>query len=390
MAEQPLLRIEDLAVSFPMAAKPEPGQTAEQARRRVRAVNNVSMTVYPKQTLAVVGESGCGKSVTAMSILRLVPTPPGRYDNGAIYWDREATGSAAAPVNLLDYNDKQMQKIRGKDIAMIFQEPMTSLNPVYTIGEQIMESVLLHQNASRREAVEIATRALADVGIPDPAGRLKEYPHQMSGGMRQRIMIAMALACNPKLLLADEPTTALDVTIQAQILELLRELQYKREMAVMLITHDLGVVAENADVVAVMYAGRIVEYGSVMDVFKNPLHPYTKGLFGSMPVLGQEKSRLQAIPGNVPNPANFPSGCPFHPRCALTMELAQKEAAERLEMVRVEGATERVMAICAHDVPPLLEVEQSHWIACHFAPGYKSGKATMPDVAYRREAFVTT
>jgi oligopeptide/dipeptide ABC transporter ATP-binding protein len=386
MAEQPLLRIEDLAVSFPVAAKPEPGQPRELATRRVRAVNDVSMTVYPKQTLAVVGESGCGKSVTAMSILRLVPTPPGRYDNGSIRWQRDA---GAAPVNLLELNDRQMQKIRGKDIAMIFQEPMTSLNPVYTIGEQIMEAVLLHQTASRRQAVEIATRALADVGIPDPGGRLKEYPHQMSGGMRQRIMIAMALACNPRLLLADEPTTALDVTIQAQILELLRELQYKRDMAVMLITHDLGVVAENADVVAVMYAGRIVEYGSVVDVFKNPLHPYTKGLFGSMPVLGQEKSRLQAIPGNVPNPANFPPGCPFHPRCALTKELAKNEAAERLDVVHVDGQTERIMAVCKHEVPPLLEVEPGHWVACLFAPGYKEGKRTMPDVAYRREALAT-
>jgi oligopeptide/dipeptide ABC transporter ATP-binding protein len=382
MPETPLLRIEELAVSFPMAAKPEAGMPRAQAVRRVRAVNNVSMTVYPKQTLAVVGESGCGKSVTAMSVLRLIPTPPGRYDDGAIYWQRDAKSE---PVNLLDNNDRQMQKIRGKDIAMIFQEPMTSLNPVYTIGEQIMESILLHQTHSRKDAVEIATRALADVGIPDPSGRLKEYPHQMSGGMRQRIMIAMALACNPKLLLADEPTTALDVTIQAQILELLRELQYKRDMAVMLITHDLGVVAENADVVAVMYAGRIVEYGSVHDVFKNPLHPYTRGLFGSMPVLGREKSRLDAIPGNVPNPANFPPGCPFHTRCALTVELAKNEAAERLDVIHRDGVTERVMSVCMHEVPPLLEVTPAHWVACRFAPGYENGRATLPDVAYRRE-----
>ena len=377
----PLLRIEELAVSFPVAAKPEPGQTKEQMRR-VRAVNSVSMSVYPQQTLAVVGESGCGKSVTAMSILRLVPTPPGRYDDGAIYWQRD---EKAERVNLLDYDDKQMQKIRGKDIAMIFQEPMTSLNPVYTIGEQIMESVLLHQNATKKQAVDIAAQALMDVGIPDPIGRLKEYPHQMSGGMRQRIMIAMALACNPKLLLADEPTTALDVTIQAQILELLRELQNKRNMAVMLITHDLGVVAENADVVAVMYAGRVVEYGSVHDVFKNPLHPYTRGLFGSMPVLGQEKSRLQAIPGNVPNPSNFPSGCPFHPRCAHTLDLARKEPAEKTAPTTLDGKPERVMSVCVKDVPPLLEVVPGHWVACRFTPGYDAGKPTLPDVAYRRE-----
>lgn len=378
---KPLLTINNLAISFPVAAKPEPGQSKEQMRR-VRAVNDVSMSIYPKQTLAVVGESGCGKSITAMSILRLVPTPPGRYENGSIIWQRDET---APPLDMLTQDDRQMQKIRGKDIAMIFQEPMTSLNPVYTIGEQIMEAVLLHQNASRKQAVEIATQALADVGIPDPGNRLKEYPHQMSGGMRQRIMIAMALACNPKLLLADEPTTALDVTIQAQILELLRELQHKRDMAVMLITHDLGVVAENADVVAVMYAGRIVEYGSVHDVFSTPLHPYTRGLFGSMPVLGQEKSRLQAIPGNVPNPSNFPSGCPFHPRCAHTLELARKEPAENTAETTLDGKPERVMKVCVQDVPPLLEVAPGHWVACTYAPGYAQGKATKPDVTYRRE-----
>jgi len=377
----PLLTINNLAISFPVAAKPEPGQTREQMRR-VRAVNDVSMSIYPKQTLAVVGESGCGKSVTAMSILRLVPTPPGHYENGSILWQRD---EKATPLDMLKQNDQQMQKIRGKDIAMIFQEPMTSLNPVYTIGEQIMEAVLLHQKATKKEAVEIATQALMDVGIPDPRNRLKEYPHQMSGGMRQRIMIAMALACNPKLLLADEPTTALDVTIQAQILELLRELQHKRNMAMMLITHDLGVVAENADVVAVMYAGRVVEYGSVHDVFKNPLHPYTRGLFNSMPVLGREKSRLQAIPGNVPNPSNFPTGCPFHPRCAHTLELAQNEPEKNTTMTMLDGKPERAMKVCVHDVPPLLEVAAGHWVACIFAPGYAEGKKTKPDVTYRRE-----
>ena len=375
----PLLKIENLAVSFPVAAKPQPGQAT---RRRVRAVSNVSMTIYPKQTLAVVGESGCGKSVTAMSILQLVPTPPGSYDHGSIHWRSDAKHDA---INLLDYNDNQMQAIRGNQIAMIFQEPMTSLNPVYTVGEQIMEAILLHQKVNTRQAVDIAASALADVGIPDPRSRLKEYPHQMSGGMRQRAMIAMALACNTQLLLADEPTPPLDGTIQAQILELLRELQYKRDMAVMLITHDLGVVAENADVVAVMYAGRVVEYGSVHDVFKNPLHPYTRGLFGSMPVIGKTKDKLNAIPGNVPNPANFPPGCPFHPRCAAAREKAQSATAGDVVTVDMDGEPVKVMRQCVEADPPLLEVAPQHWTACHFAPGYAEGKRTLPNVAYRRE-----
>ena len=256
-----------------------------------------------------------------------------------------------------------MQPIRGGEIAMIFQEPMTSLNPVYTVGEQIMEAVLLHQKVNHREATDIATAALADVGIADPRNRLKEYPHQLSGGMRQRVMIAMALACQPRLLLADEPTTALDVTIQAQILELLRKLQAQRGLSVLLITHDLGVVAENADTVAVMYAGRVVEYGSVEDVFNRPLHPYTRGLFASMPVLGKPKHRLDTIPGNVPNPADFPPGCPFHPRCA-----------------DMKGDPQ-----CKANDPPLLEVEEKHWAACWHTPGYAQGKKTVPDIAYRRE-----
>jgi oligopeptide/dipeptide ABC transporter ATP-binding protein len=256
-----------------------------------------------------------------------------------------------------------MRTIRGNQIAMIFQEPMTSLNPVYTIGEQILEAVLLHQKVSRAEARDIAEQALGDVGIADPGPRLKEYPHQLSGGMRQRVMIAMALACQPELLLADEPTTALDVTIQAQILELLRELQIKRHMSVMLITHDLGVVAQNADVVAVMYAGRVVEYGSVVDIFRDPLHPYTRGLFASMPVIGKTHDRLATIPGNVPNPADFPPGCPFHPRCA-----------------DMNGDTK-----CAADDPPLLEVKEKHWVACWHCPDYASGRTTKPDVNYRRQ-----
>jgi oligopeptide/dipeptide ABC transporter ATP-binding protein len=350
MPEQPLLQIEDLAVSFA-------GEGG-----RVRAVNRVNLTVYPRQTLAVVGESGCGKSVSALSTLQLVPTPPGRYENGRILW---RGGGLDQPIDLLKQSDRQMRTIRGNQIAMIFQEPMTSLNPVYTVGEQIVEAILLHQKVSRRGAIDIAVRALRDVGIADPDMRLGEYPHQLSGGMRQRVMIAMALACQPELLLADEPTTALDVTIQAQILELLRELQSSRGMSVLLITHDLGVVAENADVVAVMYAGRVVEYASVHDIFKDPLHPYTKGLFGSMPVLGRQRDRLVTIPGNVPDPSQFPPGCPFHPRCAEMRDDPK----------------------CKADDPPLLEVRPQHWVACWHVPGYEKGKQTRPDIAYRREAM---
>lgn len=343
----PLLRIENLAVSFGSPQK------------KIRAVMGVNLAVYPQQTLAVVGESGCGKSVSALSILQLVPTPPGIFESGRILWSPQGE----EPVDLLSYTDAQMQHVRGNQIAMIFQEPMTSLNPVYTIGEQILEAVLLHQRVTRREATCIAAEALDDVGIADAAQRLKEYPHQMSGGMRQRIMIAMALACQPALLLADEPTTALDVTIQAQILDLLHDLKQRRKMAVMLISHDLGVVAENADVVAVMYAGRVVEYGAVEDVFRNPQHPYTRGLFQSMPRLGEHRNRLETIPGGVPNPAAFPPGCPFHPRCA-----AMKNDPK-----------------CSAQQPPLLEVEPRHWAACWHADGHDRGATTIPDVAYRRE-----
>ena len=344
---QPLLRIEELAVSF------------GSPRKKVRAVMGVNLSIYPQQTLAVVGESGCGKSVTALSILQLVPTPPGIFESGRILWSPDGT----VPVDLMTYRDSQMRHIRGNQIAMIFQEPMTSLNPVYTIGEQILEAVLLHQNVTRREATQIAAEALNDVGIADAEQRLKEYPHQMSGGMRQRIMIAMALACQPALLLADEPTTALDVTIQAQILDLLHDLKERRHMAVMLITHDLGVVAENADVVAVMYAGRVVEYGSVEDVFRKPMHPYTLGLFKSMPRLGDQRRRLDTIPGGVPNPASFPSGCPFHPRCGQQNNDPQ----------------------CTQADPPLVEIEPGHWAACWHTEGHATGRATVPDVTYRRE-----
>jgi oligopeptide/dipeptide ABC transporter ATP-binding protein len=368
MPESPLLRIEDLGVSFATGAG------------RVRAVQDVSVCVYPRQTVALVGESGCGKSVTALSTLKLVPTPPGAYEAGSIVFDNQ---------NLLGFSEKQMRRIRGNQIAMIFQEPMTSLNPVYTIGDQIMEAVLLHQRVSKSKARQIAEQALNDVGIADAASRLDEYPHQMSGGMRQRVMIAMALACRPRLLLADEPTTALDVTIQAQILALLRKLQEEHEMSILLITHDLGVVAENADVVAVMYAGRVVEYGTVHDIFDRPLHPYTRGLFLSMPKLGEAKRRLATIPGTVPNPADFPPGCPFHPRCSLTHELAEKASPDQTVLIhgtrKSDVPDHRVVNLCVGQDPPLLEVTPGHWAACWFTDSYADGQRTRPDLSYRRE-----
>jgi oligopeptide/dipeptide ABC transporter ATP-binding protein len=258
-----------------------------------------------------------------------------------------------------------MRKVRGKDIAMIFQEPMTSLNPVYTIGDQIVEAITLHQHVGTRKAYRIAEEALADVGIADPRRRLNEYPHQMSGGMRQRVMIAMALSCRPKLLIADEPTTALDVTIQAQILELLRKLQKETGMAMILITHDLGVVAEQADVVAVMYASRVVEYATVNDLFDRPQHPYTEGLFRSIPRMGSTATRLDTIPGAVPNPANFPGGCKFHPRCP-----------------RMNGDP-----VCTRVEPALREVQTGHWAACHHIEGFAQAPATRPVSTFDREVL---
>jgi ABC-type dipeptide/oligopeptide/nickel transport system ATPase component len=281
----PLMSVEDLAVSFDNGSGP-----------RIQAVAGVSMSVYPRQTLAVVGESGCGKSVTAMSSMQLIPRPPGRFDAGRIMFEGR---------NLLELPEHEMLKVRGGKIAMIFQEPMTSLNPVYTIGDQIMEAVLLHQAVSPDEAARIAIKAMADVGIRDPEGRMRAYPHQFSGGMRQRVMIAMALACRPSLLLADEPTTALDVTIQKQILELLRGLQHSTGMGMMLITHNLGVVAENADVVCCMYAGRVVEYAPVTELFDRPLHPYTRGLFRCIPGLSDLRNRLVTVEEVVADPREY-------------------------------------------------------------------------------------
>jgi oligopeptide/dipeptide ABC transporter ATP-binding protein len=285
----------------------------------VRAVDGVTFHLDCGELLGLVGESGCGKSITALSILRLI-APPGKIVAGEIVFDGK---------NLLEFSDEQMRQIRGDDIAMIFQDPMTSLNPVFTVGQQIGEALRLHRKLSRNEAREAAIAAMREVAIPDPARRVDDYPHQLSGGMRQRVMIAMALACNPRLLIADEPTTALDVTIQAQILELLNELRKHRDLAVLLITHDLGVVAEVADRVAVMYTGKIVEEAGVLELFSRPKHPYTEGLLRSVPKLTAEHvakiERLETIEGVVPNPTQLPPGCHFAPRCPHRMPRCTEE-----------------------------------------------------------------
>jgi len=307
---------------------------------RVRAVDGVDLDIRQARTLALVGESGCGKSVTALSILRLIPDPPGRIIGGEIIFKGQ---------NLLQLPEGRMRGIRGNDIAMIFQEPMTSLNPVYTLGEQIVETIKLHQRLKGRLAWEHAIEMLRLVGIAEPKQRAGQYPHQMSGGMRQRVMIAMALSCNPAILIADEPTTALDVTIQAQIMDLLKQLQQRHRMSILLITHDLAVVAENADDVAVMYASKIVEKARVADIFAEPLHPYTQGLLRSLPRLGVKRRRLDVIPGNVPDPQYFPAGCKFHPRCPIGRDDAR----------------------CQRSEPQLLEVQTCRWAACWYAPGYE-------------------
>ena len=281
-------------------------------RGEVRAVDHVNFDLYKGKTVGIVGESGCGKSVTSLSIMRLIPNPPGKIVGGQILYKGN---------DLLKLNMEQMRKIRGNEISMIFQEPMTSLNPVFTIGNQLIEAIRLHQDLSKSAALTKAVEMLRLVGIPAPDKRVKDYPHQLSGGMRQRVMIAMALSCNPQILIADEPTTALDVTIQAQILDLLRDLQEKVGLAIMLITHDLGVVAEMAHEVIVMYAGTVVERAPVHEIFKNPKHPYTQGLLNSIPVLNKDptgkvkKSRLEPIPGIVPSLLDLPQGCRFQERC---------------------------------------------------------------------------
>ncbi|HSB77191.1 MAG TPA: ABC transporter ATP-binding protein [Candidatus Methylomirabilis sp.] len=299
----------------------------------VRAVDGVSLKVRKGETLGIVGESGCGKSVTALSILRLIPDPPGKIVAGKILLDGR---------NLLDLPENEMRKVRGASISMIFQEPMTSLNPVFTVGDQIAEGIRLHQRLSKHDSWNKAIEMLRLVRIPDPERRVKEYPHQMSGGMRQRVMIAMALSCNPHLLIADEPTTALDVTIQAQILDLLNQLKAELGMAVMLITHDLGVVADTAARVAVMYAGRVVEEAPVMELFTNPLHPYTQGLLASIPRIekAERRPRLQAIPGMVPDLLDLPRGCKFQARCS------------------------KVFEPCRGEEPQLKQIKSDHFVRC--------------------------
>jgi oligopeptide/dipeptide ABC transporter ATP-binding protein len=301
---QPLLRVDDLRTYF---------HTDEGT---AKAVDGVSFAVVEQETLGIVGESGCGKSVTALSILRLIPYPPGRVEGGSVHFQGR---------DLLKLSEREMRRIRGNEIAMIFQEPMTSLNPVYTVGEQISEVLRLHRGMSRAEADERAVEMLRRVRIPDPEQRVEEYPHQLSGGQRQRVMIAMALACDPALLIADEPTTALDVTVQAQILALLKHLQDEFGMAIMLITHDLGVIAETAHRVVVMYAGIVVESGAVEQIFDGPNHPYTEGLKAAIPKLGEKVERLATIPGTVPSPYEEIVGCPFQNRCSYVMDVCRRE-----------------------------------------------------------------
>ena len=283
----------------------------------IKAVDGVSFSLEEKETLAIVGESGSGKSVTALSIMQLVPNPPGKVVGGEVLFDGE---------NLLEKNKEEMRNVRGNKISMIFQEPMTSLNPVYTIGEQISEVFRLHQKLNKKQAKERSAEMLERIGIPDARERLGSYPHQLSGGMRQRVMIAMALCCNPRLLIADEPTTALDVTIQAQILDLIKSLKKQQEMSVIIITHDLGVVADIADRIIVMYGGSIMEYGTVKELFLDPLHPYTKGLLASIPSLTTDSSKpLYTIRGIVPDLSRLPKGCVFSNRCDQCMDICRKE-----------------------------------------------------------------
>lgn len=319
-----LLRVEDLKTYF---------FTHEGT---IKAVDGVSFTINKGETLGLVGESGCGKSVTALSIMRLIQSPPGKIVGGKIL---------LGGTNLLDLSEKEMRNIRGCKISMIFQEPMTSLDPMFTIGSEIIEVLKLHQGLKKEEALKKAIESLCTVKFPDPEKRINDYPHELSGGMRQRVMIAMALSCNPALLIADEPTTALDVTIQAQILKLINELRKKFNTAVLLITHDLGVIAKTCDNVALMYAGYMVEYTDVHTFFKKPMHPYAQALFKSIPRIDIEAGRLKIIKGLVPNLLDLPSGCPFHPRCEFCFEP------------------------CTKKLPPLTQVNEHHLVRCYLVGG---------------------
>jgi oligopeptide/dipeptide ABC transporter ATP-binding protein len=299
-----LLSVEDLKVYF---------RSEDEV---ARAVDGISFDVRREETVCIVGESGCGKTVTALSVMGLVPIPPGEIADGRVIFREK---------NLLDFNDDEMQEIRGNQIAMVFQEPLTSLNPVFTIGDQIGEAISTHEDIPESEVTHRIVQLLKDVGIASPAERLSDYPHQLSGGQRQRVMIAMALACSPDLIIADEPTTALDVTVQAQILRLLDSIQKSRLMSVLYITHDLGVVSKIADRVSVMYAGIIAEQGNRQDIFKNSKHPYTQALLASLPNREKRGQRLYSIPGTVPNPAYKPGGCPFHPRCQHAIQTCREQ-----------------------------------------------------------------
>jgi oligopeptide/dipeptide ABC transporter ATP-binding protein len=324
MSEETLLEVKDLRTYF---------STDEGI---VRAVDGISFTMSRGERFGVVGESGCGKSVTALSVMRLIEKPAGEIVTGEINFKGK---------NLLDYTEEEMQEVRGGEIAMIFQDPMTALNPVYTIGNQLLETITLHQKVGKTDAFEIAVQALDDVHIPNPKVRMNDYPHQLSGGMRQRVMIAMGISCNPDLLIADEPTTALDVTTQAQIMDLLAELADERDAAVMLITHDLGVVAGFCHRIQVMYGGRMVERGTGDEIFFDTMHPYTAGLLGSMTRLDTVKEeRLYSIPGAPPSLITPPQGCRFRPRCDFAQE------------------------VCRTDNPPPRDMGDDHLVACHFAP----------------------
>jgi peptide/nickel transport system ATP-binding protein len=315
----PLLKVDNLAVEFGPRSSP------------VRAVNGVSFEIEAGGAVGIVGESGSGKSITSLSILRLIPEPPGRIVQGRV----ELNG-----VNLLDLPSTKMPEIRGRDIAMIFQEPMSSLNPLMTIGDQIGEAIMLHSPGDRATRRRRVIEVLNLVGIPDAAGRVDAYPHQFSGGMRQRVMIAMALACNPKLLIADEPTTALDVTIQAQVLELMKKVRSATNTAILLISHDLGVIADVCERVIVMYAGRVVEDGDVRSIFRRPSHPYTRGLLESIPHQNDKRRRLFQIPGSVPLPGTVKQGCPFYSRCSLRVDK------------------------CTREMPPMFRFGEQHTAAC--------------------------
>lgn len=335
MSQQPILDVKQLAVSF------------MKDQQEIQAVRDVSFQLHAKETLAIVGESGSGKSVTAQAIMRLIAEPPGIIKNGSVYFYGE---------DLLKKKERDMNKIRGKAISMIFQDPMSSLNPTLKIGRQIAETVLLHEKVNKRQAYARAKELLDLVGIPNADQRLKQYPHEFSGGMRQRVMIAIALACNPQILIADEPTTALDVTIQAQIIRLLQDLQEKLGMSIILITHDLGVVANMAHRVAVMYGGKLVETGTVHEIFYESKHPYTWGLLSSVPKLSRGNERLIAIEGTPPDITKLLLGCPFAPRCPY------------------------VMGICVTDVPPIVESDKTLVSACWLLDE-RAPEVTMPETA---------